>query len=122
MIGLMLFGNKDTLSFIGDTTINDQSGRPLCLMAKTTVHNLFVPLALSREYVWGLVTRRDEKLVHFKTNAYLPIAEGDIAKFQASGRLPSPLPPINYRVWEIGAVCFGWFIILAGVAVFLTGH
>src|SRR5579871_3283097 len=118
---IMLFGNQDTLSFLGDTPINDHNGRPLCLMAKTTVHSLFVPLLLSREHVWGLLTGRDPKtnVIQYRTGAYLPIAKGDIAKFQASGRLPNPLPPMSYKVWQIIAVCFGWFVILAGLASIL---
>ena len=127
MIGFASFGNRDRLCFIQDTRINAPSGQQLCLMAKTTLTFFIFPLALSKEYVWGLITARDQakNLVHYRTDAYLPIASDEIARFQASGHLPSPLPLIKYRIGDVISVWTGWLMVLiliAGALVKLAGH
>jgi hypothetical protein len=124
MIGFASFGSRDSLRFIQDTRINSPNGRQLCLMAKTTLTSFVFPLALSGEYVWGLITARDQakSLIHYRTDTYLPIAKGEIARFQASGDLPSPLPPIKYRVGDVISVWIGWFLVLVVVAGALVGN
>src|SRR4029077_9636042 len=117
MIGILSFGKRDSLRLLNDTNIS-QSGQPLCLMAKTTVHSCFFPLGLSCEYVWGVITRRDREknVIEYRTNTFLPIAQDDIAKFQASGLLPNPLPPISYKTGDVALVCIGWAFVLMAVA------
>jgi hypothetical protein len=127
MIGFASFGNRDSLRFIQDTGIKTPNGQQLCLMAKTTLTSFVFPLALSREYVWGLITARDQvkNLIRYRTDTYLPIANGEIPRFQASGLLPSPLPPIKYKVGDVISVWVGRFmalIVIAGAIVNSTGH
>jgi hypothetical protein len=124
---IVSFGNYDSLRFLSDTRVSAQNGQQLCLMAKTTLSSFIFPLALSGEYVWGLITARDAKknLIHYRTDTYIPIAAGDIARFQAAGTLPRSLPPIKYKVSDRIAVGFGWFMVLvlvAGGILQVTGH
>ena len=127
MIGLAYFGNRDRLRYIQDTRINTPSGQQLCLMAKTTLTSFIFPIALSKEYVWGFITARDQarSLIHYRTDTYLPIPSGEIARFQASGHLPIPLPQIRYGIGEVITVCIGWSmgsILIAGALAKLAGH
>lgn len=124
MIGIAWFGNRDTLRFVRDTAINAPSGQQLCLMAKTTLSFFILPLALSKEYVWGFITARDQakNLIHYRTDAYLPIANGEIARLQTSGHLPSPLPPIKYRIRDLIAVWTGWLLVLMAIVGSLANH
>jgi hypothetical protein len=127
MIGFVSFGDRDSLRFIQDTPIKTPSGQQLCLMAKTTLTFFFFPIGLSGEYVWGLITARDEakNLIRYRTDTYLRIANGEIARFQADGFLPSPLPPIKYKVGDVISVWIGWFLVLIaiiGAVAKVTGH
>jgi hypothetical protein len=127
MIGFVSFGDQDSLRFIKDTRISTPNGQQLCLMAKTTLSFFFFPLALSGEYVWGLITARDQEkhLIHFRTDTYLPIANGEIARLQASGHLPSPLPPIKYRFGDVVSVWAGRllmsFMLISAVGALVGG-
>lgn len=127
MIGIAHFGNRDRLRYVQDTRITTQSGQQLCLMAKTTLTSFIFPLALSKEYVWGFVTARDQakNVTYHRTDTYVPIANGEIGRLQKSGHLPSPLPLIKYGIGDVVAVCIGWLMLLilvAGGLAKLTGH
>src|SRR3954467_7741375 len=91
------FGNRETISKIQDVDIPDKDGQPLVLAHKVTVYNFFVGASLHDD---GYVLQRKDK-----TGSH-PLTPEEIARYQASGELPNPLPKYSSRSGTTSSVTY----------------
>src|SRR5215472_1023193 len=99
MIGFFTFGDQTELRYLGEVPIKGKNGEDLCLLYKMTVTSLFFPLFLSKDgHVLGIIEKRDlsKQKLWWSQKIFYPLTNDDIAKWQASGHLPKPLP--DYHV------------------------
>jgi len=103
-----IFGKSERIQKITDVDIKGTNGEDLYLAHKTTSLFIFMGVYMTDDgYVLGVKGGID---------AYYPMDEEQIKKFQASGVLPTPLPPykIELTEWLWG---FSLWILLAVLAV-----
>lgn len=97
-----MFGKEETIHRLQDVDVTSQDNEPLFLGYKTTTTFFLAGVSITDDgYVFGL--RSD-------STKYIETTPEEIAKFQASGLLPDPLPPyklgildyiIGYSLWTI---------------------
>jgi len=97
-----MFGKEETIHRLQDVDVTSQDNEPLFLGYKTTTTYFIAGVSITDDgYVFGL--RSD-------STKYIETTPEEIAKFQASGLLPDPLPPyklgildyvIGYSLWTI---------------------
>ena len=103
----VMFGTRDYLVTIQDVDIKGPAGETLYLGHKYAHHSFIAPYMLSDDgYILGVVGQNR----YFKLDASL------IEQFQASGKLPKPLPPYEISIIDY---LFGYmlWLIIAGIAV-----
>src|SRR5262245_25030711 len=105
MIGLI--GVSTKVNFLKEVSITSNAGEPLALCFLTGVSWWFIPAFYFRVgYVLGIVQRNKQGRVWVRQDRYISLTNDDVAKWQASGHLPKPLPKfesplINY--WHVAA-------------------
>ena len=103
-----LFGKSERIQKITDVDIKGANGEDLYLAHKTTSLYIFMGVYMTDDgYVLG---------VKGSINTYYDLDEEQIKKFQASGALPTPLPPykIEFTEWLWG---YALWILLAVLAI-----
>lgn len=108
----MMFGTQEDIHFIQDVDITSQDNEPLFLGYKTSTRFIVAGVYIKDDgYVFGI--RSD----HSK---YIETSPDEIAKFQASGLLPNPLPPykistmdyvIGYSLWILLPIVILGYVI-----------
>ena len=108
-----MFGKDETIHFIQDVDITSQDNKPLFLGHKTTTNWIIAGVSISDDgYVFGV--RED----HSK---YIETTPEEIAKFQKSGLLPTPLPPYKIPLIEYILGYSLWIVIPIVALVYLIG-
>ena len=100
-----MFGTQEEIHKLMDVSITSQDNQPLYLAYKTSTFYLFAGVYMTDEgYVFGV---RD------KPDVYIETTPEEIAKFQANGLLPDPLPrysltfldyALGYSLWIVVAI------------------
>ena len=96
----MMFGTQEDIHFLQDIDITSQANEPLFLGYKTSTRFIVAGVYIKDDgYVFGLRSDHDK---------FIKTTPEEIAKFQASGLLPNPLPPykistldyiVGYSLW-----------------------
>jgi hypothetical protein len=108
-----MFGKDETIHFIQDVDITSQDKKPLFLGYKTTTNWIFAGVSISDDgYVFGV--RED----HSK---YIETTPEEIAGFQKSGLLPTPLPPYKIPLIDYILGYSLWIVIPIVALVYLIG-
>jgi hypothetical protein len=109
-----MFGKEEKLHCIADVPLKGPQKEPLCVAYKTTMYAVLAP-AYFRDDGYVLAVKR-------AGNEYYPMPEGaELAAFQVSGSLPSPLPP--YQIPTLDYV-FGyvlWSALAVGIGAVILG-
>jgi hypothetical protein len=117
-----VFGDQTELRYLGEVSIKGKEGEDLCLLYKMTVTSFFFPIFLSKDgYVLGIIERRDQGKLWWSRTKFYPLTDDDIAKWQASGHLPKPLPGYTVMLGDTWYVWLGRFLmVLAAIGGYLT--
>jgi hypothetical protein len=108
-----LFGTEEKIHYIQDVDITSQDNQPLFLGYKTSTTYLLAGVSITDDgYVFGL--RSD----HTK---FIATSPEEIAKFQASGLLPTPLPPYQISMIDYLLGYSLWIVLPIIVIVYLVG-
>ena len=103
----MYFGTREYLTLIQDVSIKGPNGEELYLGYKYSFYSFIMPYSVSDDgYILGVKGRQ----------AYLHLDQAHIVAYQASGLLPSPLPPYRLSLLDYAMGHLLWimpFVILA---------
>jgi hypothetical protein len=103
-----MFGTQEEIHKLMDVDITSQDNQPLYLAYKTSTFYAFAGVYIKDEgYVFGV---RD------KPDVYIETTPEEIAKFQASGLLPDPLPKYSLSFLDY-ALGYSLWIVLAIIAI-----
>ncbi len=107
-MGTLLFGRADTITCIQPSKVGGPNGEQLCLAYKTS--KLFVGAGVYlKDEGYVLAERTDAK-------SFYPLSKEDIARWQGTGQLPTPLPSYDipwyqyafgYSLWLVLLLCIG---------------
>jgi hypothetical protein len=105
-----MFGKEEKLQCIVDVPLKGPKDEALCVAYKTTVYAVFAPAYFHDDgYVLALKDRG---------NDYYPMPEGtELSALQASGSLPSPLPPYQIPLFDYAFGYLLWGALAAGLAL-----
>jgi Tfp pilus assembly protein PilF len=101
------FGTQDHLVKIQDVDIKGPQGEALYLGYKYSDHSFVLPYTVTDDgYILGIKGQ----------DAFFKLDEARIKSFQASGLLPSPLPPYELSLMDLvmGHLLWGVLLIIAG--------
>jgi tetratricopeptide (TPR) repeat protein len=105
----MYFGKQDYLHPIQDVAIKGQNGEALYLGYKHSSQSFILPYSVSDDgYILGVKGESDR---------YYALDKARIARFQADGLLPSPLPPSELSVLDrvMGHSLWGLLVVMAAI-------
>jgi hypothetical protein len=103
-----MFGTQEEIHKLQDVNITGQKGEPLYLGYKTSTLYVFAGVYITDDgYVFGL---RD------KSDNFITTTPEEIAKFQAEGLLPNPLPKYSIGIVDL-LLGYSLWIVLAIVAM-----
>ncbi|WP_394837595.1 hypothetical protein LVJ94_11870 [Pendulispora rubella] len=105
-MGMLLFGQQETVTCIVDVEIHGQHDEPLCLAYKTSVFHAGAGVYF-RDDGYVLKPRNSAKEV------YYPLTQDDILLHQGEGSLPTPLPAYSIPAFEYVWGYFLWIVIAA---------
>jgi len=109
-----MFGKDEKLHCIADVPLTGPKDEPLCVAYKTTMYALFAP-AYFRDDGYVLALKRGG-------NDYYPMPEGaELATLQASGSLPTPLPPYQIPLLDYAFGYLLWGALAVGVGLTYVG-
>jgi hypothetical protein len=104
-----MFGTQEEIHKLQDVTITSQQNEPLFLGYKTSTLYVFAGVYITDDgYVFGL---RD------KPDNFITTTPEEIAKFQAQGLLPNPLPKYSIGIVDL-LLGYSLWIGLVVVAIF----
>lgn len=103
--GRMVFGDKESIRFIANTTLTSPSGERLFLGRRVLTHNFILPYSSEDEgYVFG---------VSGESSKYYPLPSGEkLSQIQSLGYLPNPLPQYEEDWLDFTLNHFLWFSLL----------
>lgn len=101
------FGTDERLYAYAKTGMTHEN-KPVALCYKTSTYNLFAPIYTTDEKV----------LCHVESKLYWPLPTGEkLAKLQAAGLMPKPLPEYERPVFDYLMGYILW-IVFAGIGAF----
>jgi len=105
-----MFGKEEKLKCIVDVPLKGPKDEALCVAYKTTMYAVFAPAYFHDDgYVLALKGGG---------NDYYPMPEGpEVSALQASGSLPSPLPPYQIPLLDYAFGYLLWGALAAGLAL-----
>jgi len=105
--GKMYFGTQEYLRSIQDVAIKGPNDEELYLGYKYSFYSFILPYTLSDDgYVLGIKGRE----------AYFPLDQASIDRFQGNGLLPTPLPPYQLSAvdYAMGHAAWSLPVLIAG--------
>lgn len=119
MIGMWTFGMATRLRYMQDVSITGGKGEDLCLAYKMSILHIFFPICTIRDgHVLGILQKKAGTKRVLSTKTFYPLTAAEIAKWQASGGLPTPLPPYKMTFGDIAA---GYWVLMLLAAVAVCG-
>lgn len=109
-----MFGKEEKLHCIADVPLKGPKEEALCVAYKTTMYAVLAP-AYFRDDGYVLALKGGG-------NEYYPMPEGaDLVALQASGSLPSPLPPYQIPALDYAFGYLLWSALAVGIAATVVG-
>jgi hypothetical protein len=110
-----MFGKEEKLHCIVDVPLKGAKDEALCVAYKTTLYAVFAP-AYFRDDGYVLAVKGGG-------DGYYPMPEGaELATLQASGTLPSPLPPYQIPALDYAFGYLLWGALAVGVGLTYVGE